>query len=141
MRSAIFKKILYVIYCTVLLTLPSVAFGSEREDLVSFGQYDEYGSIFGAEYDPENGNTSKWLTIKPGENGVRIINDDNTDIFMVDKYGGIYINGQLYVNGEEYVQYTPEGFSPENGFLYFLIIISLCFNIFLYRKVKKIIMP
>ena len=126
MRSAIFKKILYVIYCTVLLTLPSVAFGSEREDLVSFGQYDD---------------TSKWLTIKPGENGVRIINDDNTDIFMVDKYGGIYINGQLYVNGEEYVQYTPEGFSPENGFLYFLIIISLCFNIFLYRKVKKIIMP
>lgn len=140
MRLKRYSKILIMICCVAFLSFLSITsvLGSEKENTISFGEYEEYGSIYGAEYDPEHGNTSKWLTIKPGENGIRIINDDNADIFMVDKFGGVYINGQLYINGKEHTQSSSGGFSPKNGFLYFLIIVSLCFNMYLYQKIKKL---
>ena len=139
MRRNTFNKIWRLFFCVTLLTFlaTTLAIGSEQENTLSFGELGEYGSIYGAEYDPEHGNTSKWLTIKPGENGIRIINDGNVDIFMVDKYGGVYVNGQFYVNGEQYIPAKSGKFSPENGFLYFMIVLSLCFNLYLYSQIKK----
>lgn len=101
-------------------------------DEVTFGEKEGYGAIYGAEYSSDN--TSKWLTIKPGEAGVRIIDKDNNDLFMVDKYGGIYMNGTVFVNGEELSSTKNGDFTPQNGFMYLLIVISLGMNVFLLTK-------
>lgn len=105
-----------------------------NSEAIEFGENGEYGSIYGAEYDPENGDTSKWLTIQPNGIGVRIVGDNNQDIFRVDKYGGVYVNGKLYVNNEEYISTHPGMFTPNNGFMYMLVIVSLGLNGYLLLK-------
>lgn len=133
------KKIslsIITLFC-LTIALSTTAFGIDKSNEISFGQDNEYGSIYGAEYDPDNGNNSKWLTIQPGENGVRIIDENNHDIVMVDKYGGVYINGTLFVNNQKYVPASPGMFTPGNGFIYLLIVINLCFNIYLLLKIRK----
>lgn len=139
MKYHMVKVRFLVVVCIVVFLSPFIISASAQEqnnDLV-FGKSGEYGTIYGAEYDSENGNTSKWLTIKPGDNGVRIIGENNQDVLMVDKHGGVYINGTLYINGQQYISTPPGMFSPENGFLYFLIILSLGINVYLLYKTKK----
>ena len=138
-----FKKFLLKVFTLSAIAIVLISFfrlsgnAAEKESSISFGAEGEYGSIYGAEYDPENGNTSKWLTVQLGENGIRFINDNNQDIFMVDKYGGVYVTGTFYVNGQEYVSAEPGMFTPENGFLYLLIILSLLLNSYLLYKQRK----
>lgn len=119
----------------IIVTCPIISMASEKNNEMMFGNNGEYGMIYGAEYDPDNGNTSKWLTIAPGENGVRIINEANQDIVMVDKHGGVYVNGTIYVNGEQIREEEQGELSLESGFLYLLIVISLCLNV--YSILKK----
>lgn len=130
---------LWITIYLVLLGMISVisVYANDRENNMVFGESGEYGAIYGAGYDPENGNTTKWLTIEPGDNGVRIIGENNEDVLMVDKYGGVYINGTLYVNGQEYAPASPGMFSPNDGFLYFLIITSLGVDLYLLYKIRK----
>lgn len=41
-----------------------------------------------------------WLTLRLGEVGLIVVSDDGkTEILSVDKFGGVYINGDLYVKG------------------------------------------
>lgn len=131
----------YMILFSLIMSLTLLPFFSFRasanSEPIIFGEEGEYGSIYGDEYDPDNGDTSKWLTIKPGDLGVRIVDDHNQDIFRVDKFGGVYINGELYVNNEKYLPTHAGIFTPDIGFLYFLVIISLIMNIYYWIKDKN----
>jgi len=44
----------------------------------------------------------EWLTLRLGEVGLIVVSDDGkSEILSVDKFGGVYINGDLYVKGEK----------------------------------------
>ena len=43
-----------------------------------------------------------WLTLRLGEVGLIVVSDDGkTEILSVDKFGGVYVNGDLYVKGQK----------------------------------------
>lgn len=129
-----------IVAIIIAIAMSSCVFAVDRADnkdgLISFGDNEEYGSIYGAEYDPAAGNNSKWMTVKLGENGLRIINNENNEIIMVDKYGGVYVKGTFYLNGEE-VNIDNKKIKFDSGFLYFLIVINLGISGYLLLKSKK----
>jgi len=92
---------------------------------VTDGQ-NNYGEIYG-EMD-EFG----WLMLRLGERGLRIVNEEGNDIILIDKFGGIYMNGKVFINGELCMNNNDDEFEVYNrllGFLYFLVIIALIFGI------------
>lgn len=125
--------IIIIVFCTVFL-FP--VYAMEREDEIVFGEGGRFGSVYGEEYINETGDTANWLTLQLGERGIRIINEEKRELIIVDKYGGIYLNGEVYVNGERYGEDKGNKgvFYPEGGFLYVMIIISLGTSIFSLKK-------
>lgn len=121
----VWKIITAVVFFSILCVFPVYAEG--KEDEIVFGEEGKYGSVYGEEYINEVGEQSNWLTVQLGERGVRIVNEENREIVIVDKYGGIYLNGEVYVNGEKYEKVKEHRgvFYPQNGFLYLMVIISL----------------
>lgn len=127
MRKKIYKTV-NVIFCILfcyLCLFNKVTAKEENVEISSISISDgehEYGSLYGAPY--SDSDDSQWLTLKLGERGLRIVNDTNDDIILVDKFGSVYINGQLCkststeVDSEFYNEFSF-------GFMYFLIIISL----------------
>lgn len=129
-----------IVAILIAMTMSICVFAADQTDskdgLISFGNDEEYGTIYGAEYDPAAGNNSKWMTVKLGENGLRIINNENNEIIMVDKYGGVYVKGTFYLNGEK-VNIDNKKTKFDSGFLYFLIVINLGISGYLLLKSKK----
>lgn len=121
------------------------------------GNVDLTSVITETQRNPDEGDTSTWLTVTPSESeaGVRIVSSDGKEIVAVDNYGGVYINGDVYangkfiVNGEEIAasgnanSETEEKvgfFDPRDGFFYlgFLINLFLCiYGIFQIHKIKS----
>lgn len=116
------------------------------------GNIDLANVITETQRNPDEGDTSTWLTVKPsdGEVGVRIVSNDGKEIIAVDNYGGIYINGDIYANGkivsngEEITSADSNNtesakqtgfFDPRDGFLYLGLVINLIFLICLAVKV------
>lgn len=101
---------------------------------VTDGQ-NNYGEIYG-EMD-EFG----WLMLRLGERGLRIVNEEGNDIILIDKFGGIYMNGKVFINGELCMNNNDDNeFELYNrllGFLYFLVIIALIFGISNFVVMKK----
>ena len=53
--------------------------------------------------------TPKWLTVRMGEEGLRIVSPDGTrELLAIDQFGGIYLNGDVYVNGRKLNTTTAE---------------------------------
>ena len=137
MRKWIGASIATILIAMVMSICVFAADQTDNKDgLISFGDDEEYGTIYGSEYDPAAGNNSKWMTVKLGENGLRIINNENNEILMVDKYGGVYVKGTFYLNGEE-VNINDKRIKFDSGFLYFLIVINLGISGYLLLKSKK----
>ena len=111
----------------LLLTFPVIA--AEKENEVNVGE--AYGSIYGTERNPSQGDTSKWLTIQNGDSGVRIVTKDGKEIVAVDNYGGIYLNGDLYLNDSKL---TTQANSP----VYFIILVCMLINLIVLVKYKNI---
>lgn len=111
----------------LLLTFPVIA--AEKENEVNVGE--AYGSIYGIERNPSQGDTSKWLTIQNGDSGVRIVTKDGKEIVAVDNYGGIYLNGDLYLNDSKL---TTQANSP----VYFIILVCMLINLIVLVKYKNI---
>lgn len=120
----IWKIATIIMFFSILCIFPIYAV--EREDEVVFGEGGRFGSVYGEEYTNETGEVANWLTLQLGERGIRIVNEENREIVIVDKYGGIYLNGDVYVNGEKYIPVIEQKgkLNIKNGFLYFLIVIS-----------------
>lgn len=53
--------------------------------------------------------TPHWLTVRIGQEGLRIVSHDGArELLAVDQYGGIYLNGDVYVNGKKLGEAAPE---------------------------------
>lgn len=117
------RKIITIIFIILICSIPLSAFASEKNNEVTIG--DSYGTIYGTERNPEQGDTSKWLTIQNGDSGVRIVAKDGKEIVAIDNYGGIYLSGDVFMNGQKI---NPNQSYKANGFMYLLIIISLVLN-------------
>jgi hypothetical protein len=85
----------------------------------------------------DNGGSDDWIVVNPGESGRGIIiQDENKNAtVIVDRYGGVYINGKLFVNGKEYGGNSMQAaFTPINGFLYAAVIFSFLLNLVRFTK-------
>lgn len=130
------KKLIFSILVIFTFLIPINAFAEEvnEESVIKIGENGEYGQIYGSERNPDQGDNSKWLTIKPGEVGIRIVGEDNKEIVNIDKYGGIYLNGDVYMQNKKI---DPSASNKANGFMYLLIICSLLCNLYLLISKNK----
>lgn len=126
------KLVCFFIMLIVCFSYSIAALSIEKENEVNVG--DAYGTIYGTERNPQEGDTSKWLTIQNGDSGVRIVSKDGKEIVAVDNYGGIYLNGDVFMNGQKV---DPKASYKANGFMYLLIIISLILNGYLIIKKRN----
>lgn len=49
--------------------------------------------------------TEEWMEIPITGRGIKIVNSDGAEIVLVDRLGGIYLNGDVYFNYEKYEKY------------------------------------
>ena len=93
-----------------------------------------YGELYGADYSETD--DSKWLTLKLGGRGLRIVDDNNADIILIDQFGSVYIGGQLCSPGQTEEQTgIHRGFSY--GFMYFLVVVALLFSVYYFVVGRK----
>lgn len=121
----------------VLMMHTTAVFAAEKEDQIEFGDIGKFGSIYGEEYTNEEGETTNWLTVMPGDRGIRIVNSDNQEIVSIDKFGGIYIKGEVFINGEKVGEEKIGKFTPQNGFIYLMVIVSLGLSAYSIKQSKK----
>lgn len=48
------------------------------------------------------GGSEAWAEIPIDGRGIKIVNEDGAEIVLIDKFGGIYLNGDVYFNYEKY---------------------------------------
>ena len=129
------RKILCTLGCFMLLMISIVGVSTNevwadtKDDSYTIINGDDYyGTLYGSQYSADD--DSKWVTLKMGGQGFRIVNQDDNEIIMVDKYGGIYINGeQVDQKDDQRVPY---------GFLYLLVVISLLLNVINFIRRNKL---
>lgn len=136
MKMRYAKQVL--IGCVLIIGLVSKqVYAEEVNGEIDFG---DYGKISVTERAPEQNDTSNWLTVQTGETGVRIISKDNKEIVAVDSYGGIYLNGDVYLTGDLSIngkRVSLPGELSVNGFMYFLIVLSLLCNCYFLMKKRR----
>lgn len=128
------KKIFCTLGCFMLLMISIVGVSTKevwadtKDDSYTIMKGDDYyGTLYGSEYSADD--ASKWVTLKMGGKGFRIVNQDDKEIMVVDKEGGVYIDGDKVDQKDD--QRVPY------GFLYLLVVISLLLNIINYVKHRK----
>lgn len=129
------KKIGALILALLLFAMAGIS--AYAADSTAYGTA---GSIGEEERDPDAGDHSKWLTLRAGDIGVRIVAQDGRELVAVDNYGGVYLNGDVYLNQELLEQTSspePAYFNVANGFFYLLLVTSLGMNIYCVAKIKK----
>ncbi len=135
------KKFIFLIVCVLIVSTAtfSVFADGEKQNVTKYGENSEYGEIYGDARNQQAGDNSKWLTLKGGEMGIRIVGDGDKEIVAVDKFGGIYLNGEVYMNDEKVDLNSGKehDFNFANGFIYFLVILSLLFNAYCVFKIRK----
>nr|WP_308695125.1 hypothetical protein [uncultured Stomatobaculum sp.] len=95
------------------------------------------GNISVQQQPNDNGGSDDWIVVSPGESGRGVIIQDEHQnaTVIVDRYGGVYVNGKLYVNGKEYGGDTMKAaFTPINGLMYAAVIFSLLLNLVRFTK-------
>lgn len=50
----------------------------------------------------KGGGSEAWAEIPIDGRGIKIVNEDGAEIVLIDKFGGIYLNGDVYFNYEKY---------------------------------------
>ena len=92
---------LVCLLCFVVLLPENVIAKEEKTEVSSLiisheGQ--QYGELYGAPYSKTD--DSDWLTLRMGGRGLRIVDDNNTDIVLIDQFGSVYIGGVLCNPGQ-----------------------------------------
>ena len=124
------KKIILICNCFVLsiicftLFFSNVIWAETRDNSYTITEDDNYyGTLYGSSYSEED--ETKWITLKLGSRGFRLVNQEDQEIVVIDEYGGVYINGESINLTNNRVPY---------GFLYLLIVISLLLNVVNFFK-------
>ncbi len=89
-------------------------------------------TVLAAESSQKNSeNTEEWMEIPINGRGIKIVNNDGAEIIVVDRFGGIYLNGDVYFNYEKYEK-NENGISEKAGVNNFNLIIVYVMLILLY---------
>lgn len=103
------------------------------------------GEVFGGLRWPEAEDKREFISIRLGDGGFRVTNNDNTkEIIAADNDNGIYLNGDIYIN-------NIKTFDMDNGFvnsnaaevdksiriLWLMIFLSFILNIILFYKIRR----
>lgn len=124
-KICLLTELLTCVVCLALLL--SVTINAKEENtkvssLTISADGQEYGELYGASYSETD--DSQWLTLKLGGRGMRIVNDNNTDVVLIDQFGAVYINGQLCNTGSKEEQNGVDA-DFSYGFMYFLVVVAL----------------
>lgn len=96
------------------------------------------GSVRIEQQSDGNGSSDEWIVITPGESGrgVQILDETGKASVVVDRYGGIYVNGKFVVNGEEYREHddTRAIFTPINGLLFAAVLFSILMSFMRFTR-------
>jgi hypothetical protein len=88
------------------------------------------GEIYGGKRWPKETDKKQWLTLRAGEGGLRIASNDNTmEILAIDRYGGIYLTGDVYTNGRRLsssINPWTDGFFLSYGTFFTLVNLGIC---------------
>ena len=98
------------------------------------------GEIYGGSRWDASNTEEDYLTIRAGENGIRIVSNDNTsELVLIDNNGEIHLNGNVYVNGQQLSD--TQSYNPYQ-FLFISLIIIIIINVglvsFILFKMQKI---
>lgn len=131
------KYLIGCILLSLMMILPTTVLAKVITDEQTYGKNGEYGSLYGSDISEDNNETSKWLTYQIGERGIRIINEEQQEIVKIDKYGGIYIKGDVYLNDSNTPVDKTKSTNLSIGFLYLLIVCNFVLLFFTRYKLKK----
>lgn len=93
-----------------------------------------YGELYGAPY--SEADDSQWLTLKLGGRGLRIVDDNNADIVLIDKFGSVYIGGEL-CNPNQTENETGIKTDFSYGFMYFLVVVAVLLSVYNFAARRK----
>lgn len=80
----------------------------------------------------EGGGVEEWAEIPIDGRGIKIVNEYGTEIVVVDKFGGIYLNGDVYFNYEKYEGKEEKEGTSQSSFHLIIIYVMLALLSVLY---------
>lgn len=129
--------VLFCLICFLLLPPGNVKAREETTEVPSLtisGDGQEYGELYGAPYSKTD--DSKWLTLKLGGRGLRIVDDNDADLVLIDQFGSVYIGGKL-CNPDQTEENTGVKAEFSYGFMYFLVVAALLLGIYNFFRGKR----
>jgi len=103
------------------------------------------GEVFGGLRWPETEDKREFISIRTGDGGFRLTNNDNTkEIIAADNDNGIYFNGDIYINNVKTFD-MAHGFVSRNAnevdrsmrMLWLMVLLSLVLNFVLFYKIRN----
>lgn len=80
----------------------------------------------------KGGGVEEWTEIPIEGRGIKIVNEYGAEIVVVDKFGGIYLNGDVYFNYEKYENMEAKEETDQNSFNLIVVYIMLALLSVLY---------
>jgi hypothetical protein len=92
-----------------------------------------YTSIntFAVENEMNEDSNDEWSEISFDGRGIKFVNEYGTEIVKIDKFGGIYLNGDVYINNDKIDNSMSEELN-ENGFNFIILYAMLSVLLVLY---------
>lgn len=129
--------VLLCLICFLILLPESVKAREETTEISSLtisGDGQAYGELYGAPYSETD--DSKWLTLKLGGRGLRIVDDNHTDIVLIDQFGAVYIGGELCNPDQSESQGSVKA-EFSYGFMYFLVVLAIILGVYNFVAGKR----
>lgn len=136
-RIAGLAGVLLCLICFLILLPESVKAREETTEVSSLtisGDGQAYGELYGAPYSETD--DSKWLTLKLGGRGLRIVDDNHTDLVLIDQFGAVYIGGELCNPGQSGSQGSVKA-EFSYGFMYFLVVLAIILGVYNFIAGKR----
>lgn len=136
-RMAGLTGVLLCLICFLMLLPESVEAREETMEVPSLtisGDGQMYGELYGAPYSETD--DSQWLTLKLGGRGLRIVDDNNTDLVLIDQFGSVYIGGELCNPGQSESQSSVKA-EFSYGFMYFLVVTAIILGVYNFVAGKR----
>ncbi len=88
-------------------------------------------NTFAVENEMNEDSNDEWSEISFDGRGIKFVNEYGTEIVKIDKFGGIYLNGDVYINNDKIDNSMSEELN-ENGFNFIILYAMLSVLLVLY---------
>ena len=125
------NKLAILLFMMIVMSASTPVYAIESQN---FGTA---GNVSVQQQPNDSGSSDDWIVVSPGESGRGIIiqDENGNSTVIVDRYGGVYVNGKLFVNGKAFEEDSMKAaFTPVNGFLYAMVLFSLLLNLVRFTK-------